>query len=353
MATTITKLFRTGILQSSVEFDEITHTSVKIATDGVYASEFDEVTMDGSGFPADRKTRDGKLLVSGYFDEVDIGTPPPPPPVIEEELFTTSGTYSWTAPAGVTEVNVVAVGGGASGQTRGDSGSNNEGAGGGGGGLGWKNNIPVIPGQSYTVVVGQGGIVQPSQSGGDSYFISPTLVKGGGGQAVTDPAGTGGNAIGGLGGNFVGEGGGNGGNGGDGVQQANGSAGGGGAGGYSGNGGNGARQSAGQYDGALATDGQGGGGGGGNGQFGGGGGGVGLSGQGTSGLKGSSTFETGTIIAQGGSGGAAPNGRQGGLYGGGGGGNEYTFLQTPTGNGANGAVRIIWGAGVSFPNNAA
>jgi hypothetical protein len=77
MATTITKLFRTGILQSSVEFDEITYTTVKFATDGVYASEFDEVTMDGSGFPAERRTRDGKLLVSGYFDEVGIsGTLP-------------------------------------------------------------------------------------------------------------------------------------------------------------------------------------------------------------------------------------------------------------------------------------
>eukprot|EP00047_Mylnosiga_fluctuans_P024645 m.166012 g.166012 ORF g.166012 m.166012 type:complete len:97 (-) comp9897_c1_seq16:77-367(-) len=31
------------------------------------------------------------------------------------------------------------------------------GYGGGGGGLGWKNNIPVVPGQSYTVVVGAGG----------------------------------------------------------------------------------------------------------------------------------------------------------------------------------------------------
>jgi hypothetical protein len=77
MATTITKLFRTGVLQSAVEFDEVTHTSVKIATDGVYASEFDEVTMQEVGAPAERKTRDGKLLVSGYFDEVGIsGTLP-------------------------------------------------------------------------------------------------------------------------------------------------------------------------------------------------------------------------------------------------------------------------------------
>ena len=69
MATTITKLYRTGILQSSVEFDEITHSVVKISPTGVYASEFDEVTMSGEPV-AERRTRDGKLLVSGEFDEV-------------------------------------------------------------------------------------------------------------------------------------------------------------------------------------------------------------------------------------------------------------------------------------------
>jgi hypothetical protein len=37
---------------------------------------------------------------------------------------------------------------------------------GGGGGLGWKNNIEVVPGQSYTVVVGAGGATDgPNFSG--------------------------------------------------------------------------------------------------------------------------------------------------------------------------------------------
>jgi PKD repeat protein len=73
-------------------------------------------------------------------------------------LYDTPGNYSWTAPTGVTSVDVVCIGGGGAG-TRGTSPSdvNQLRRGGGGGGLGWKNNIPVTPGQTYTVVVGAGG----------------------------------------------------------------------------------------------------------------------------------------------------------------------------------------------------
>jgi len=45
MATTLTKLYPTGILQSSVAFDEVTYNSVKVSTTGVYAAFFDEVTQ--------------------------------------------------------------------------------------------------------------------------------------------------------------------------------------------------------------------------------------------------------------------------------------------------------------------
>ena len=89
MATTITKLFPTGILQSSVAFDEVTQ-------------------------------------LSGQAE------------------FTTPGTYSWTAPTGVTSVSVVAIGPGATNA-------------GGGGGLTWATGLSVTPGNSYTVVVGAGG----------------------------------------------------------------------------------------------------------------------------------------------------------------------------------------------------
>lgn len=68
MATTLTKLFRNGNLQTSVELDEITYTNVKISPTGVYSSEFDEVTIANQPV-AERRTRDGKLLISGEFDE--------------------------------------------------------------------------------------------------------------------------------------------------------------------------------------------------------------------------------------------------------------------------------------------
>ena len=48
-----------------------------------------------------------------------------------QQAFTTPGTYSWTAPAGVTSVSVVCVGGGGAGGTNGIVFY-----GGGGGGLG-------------------------------------------------------------------------------------------------------------------------------------------------------------------------------------------------------------------------
>ena len=143
-------------------------------------------------------------------------------------LFDTPGTHTWVVPAGVTSVHVVAVGaGGAPGtyypyqMTK---------AGGAGGGLGWKNNIPVTPGESITVKVGQhqGG----GADGEDSYFKDVSTVKGGGGQGAGNYGST---VQAPQGGDYVGDGGGNGG----GSYSRNdpyNQGGGGGAGGYSGNG---------------------------------------------------------------------------------------------------------------------
>ena len=72
-----------------------------------------------------------------------------------QQTYTSAGTYNWTCPANVTSVSVVCIGGGGGG----NGGGNGVGGagGGGGGGLGYKNNISVTPGQTYTVVVGGGG----------------------------------------------------------------------------------------------------------------------------------------------------------------------------------------------------
>ena len=265
-----------------------------------------------------------------------------------EAVFTTPGTYNWTVPAGVTSISAVAVGGGSSGGgielLAGDSGS----SGGAGGELRWKNSIAVISGQVISITVGFGGVVTPTGQlgapGGTSLVGSNLVVANGGGintiyshsnntnlYVGAAPGGSGG----------IGDGGGNGGSGGGSGYNYNG---GGGAGGYTGNGGNG-----GNAGGNAAPSGQGGGGGGGNGgtSYGGSGGGVGLYGQGIDGAGGAAASLPSTGAA-----GQPGSGGTGQLYGGGGGGGNG--LQGLTGAaGGRGAVRIIWGPGRSFPNNAA
>jgi len=247
-------------------------------------------------------------------------------PAASSYLFSTAGSHSWTCPSGLTSVSVVAVGAGA------EAGS----VAGGGGGLGWKNNISVTPGQSYTVVVGAGG---QNKANEHSYFINTTTVMGEGGNAAS-------------GGGYVGDGGGNGGDGqGSGTYQ---DCGGGGAGGYSGDGGDGKSGSTGQ-----AGNGQGGGGGGSmanSGSYTCGGGGVGVYGQGTNGVGGLAAIHpnqhpTTTSAGTGGSGGedavSTYGHSAGGNYGGGGGGGGSG---AGGGNSGGGAVRILWGSGRSFPS---
>jgi surface protein len=259
----------------------------------------------------------------------------------DEQLFVFPGTYTWTAPEGVTSVNAVAVGGGGGGVQAGSF----RGAG-GAGGLGWKNNIPVVPGQSYTVVVGAGGITGPgsaiysppySTSGTDSYFINSSTVVGlGGTQGSTGGSG-------GAGGGYVGDGGGAGGDGGtsDGSTNEN-FGGGGGAGGYTGNGGDGGGSFGGQ-------DGAGGGGGGGIRQQ--WGGGVGLYGQGGNGTRSFISGANNATSPTGGSGGGSGdiyNDFYYSQFGGGGGGTIRDDYRWPAGSGA---VRIVWGDNISFPVN--
>jgi hypothetical protein len=283
-----------------------------------------------------------------------------PTTVVGQSAYTTPGTYSWIAPEGVYRVSVVAVGGG------GGSAVNGSGASGGsGGGLGWRNNIEVVPGQSYDVVVGAGGtretgttLVAPN--GGDSWFKDRNTVVGygglGGGCAVSASF---------PGGKYLGDGGGYGGAGG---QRISGQAGGGGgAGGYTGNGGDGATAQ--NATGVFATDGAGGGGGGGGsaglGRIAGSGGGVGILGQGASGLAGGNTTNAHGGGGFGGSGGGdATNATQtpvgsaytvdnpstGGAYGGGGCGSDGPVATLNEGPGGDGAVRIIWGTGRAFPS---
>ena len=302
-----------------------------------------------------------------------------------EALYGSPGDFTWTAPAGVTKISAVLIGGGG-----GTSNSSCQ-SGGGGGALAWKNNITVVPGQSYNLTVGVGGSHGESsgigshyngQDGGNSTLTvgSETYVayggkggiyRSGGGSEYPQSPGDGGTRSANT------DGGGAGGRGGW-RGSSNAGGGGGGAGGYTGIGGTGGYQGTTTSNGTqTGADGQGGGSGGGaagvgGNQLGGGGGGTGIYGQGASGDGGASTSGPGA----GGKGGSVsntltppgPNNNVGGgrdgtenwgnghesdaFFGGGGG------AQGGGGDGmkgAKGGIRIIWGensAGVArtFPN---
>ncbi len=277
-----------------------------------------------------------------------------------QQSFTSSGTYSWTAPAGFTSISVVCVGGGSGGAYGWSYG------GGAGGGLGYKNNITVTPGSTYTVVVGAGGprsYYNDSNSenrGGTSYFISDSTVAGfGGGRAGANSYLARNTYL--CGGGYVGDGGGRGGN-----VSTSWTSGGAGAGGYSGPGGcidNGWQSSFGggqgdYYSSSYGT---------------GAGGGIGLIGDQGTDRYGTYRYTPFTGYYQstgsnGGGGGHGPHGAngyygenpfvgnpesyndiRGGNYGGGGGGSGTSYGGGP---GGSGGVRIIWPGSRTFPSNA-
>lgn len=256
--------------------------------------------------------------------------------------FTAPGTHTWICPANVYQVCGVCVGGGGGGLQ-----TSSGGGGGAGGGLGWRNAISVVPGQSYTVQVGDGGIANATAGnethGGDSFFISAGTVAGFGGKSATfvDEVR--------AGGGFFHGGSGGGGQGGNSAVKGSGNyaSGGGGAGGYSGSGGQGASAF------GKGTNGTGGAAAGGSGssstgRAAGSGGGVGLFGEGASGVSTGTQNSGYGYPGGGGSGGVTPAFHDaGGVYGGGGGGSDNTLFIK---GGGFGAVRLIWGPGRAFPS---
>jgi hypothetical protein len=291
-------------------------------------------------------------------------------PPIGEEIFHESGVF--TVPSGVEKISVVAVGAGGGGAY---TWSNYAGQ---GGGLAWASNVPVTSGQTINITISGSSTTYSGRTpfninGGDSVVDGIVTAQGGnygnnsrGGYTIhtSAPGVTWG---GGNGGNNLGQ-----------SWQG----GGGGAGGYSNDGGNGGY--------GNGTVGNGGGGGGGGGypsstySFGGGGG-VGIFGEGPNGAGGTYThgnswdsFPSNYSAGKGGSGGKDgigqtnsshggrditwPDGNDfgetvqyhgwGGMYGGGGGGAGTSASNGSFGKGGAGVVRIIWGEGRSFPDNA-
>ena len=264
-----------------------------------------------------------------------------------QTAYTTAGTNSFVVPVGVTSISAVAVGGGGGGA--GAMFDIGPGAGGGGGGLSY-GTFTVTPGETITIIVGDGGSGGTfgsgynGSAGGNSQVKrgSTVLLQGGGGGGTVDYSaynpsdpGSGGTSTG-----TERDGGGSGGDGGGpyGYSAGQKSGGGGGAGGYSGNGGEGGAESSGVY---VATAGSGGGGGGGGcdtSGTGNNGGGVGILGAGSNGSAGSQN-----------SSGGAGSGGSGYTYGGGGGGGKGSsagigWNPANGNNGSVGAVRLVYQA---------
>ena len=240
-----------------------------------------------------------------------------------QQVFTSSGTF--TVPAGVTSICAVAVGRGQNGAA--GDGMGTPGRGGEGGTLSYTNSISVTPGESLTVTIA----TSTSGSTGETTLKRSSTVllaaRAGGqtsGQANVGTSFAGGTAPAPAG--------------------AYGS-GGGGAGGYSAAGGAGGSTGGG---GSAGSGGSGGGGGGGNsGDYSGGGGGVGLLGAGTNGTASSGSGGGGGGGSGGAAGASGGSDSTGGAYGGGGGGGNVDYAG---GNGGGGALRILWGAGRSYPS---
>jgi hypothetical protein len=275
-------------------------------------------------------------------------------PMSGEQLYTSAGTYTFTVPADVTEISVLAIGAGGAGSLA--YYPYTPGAGGGGGGArGYVNGILTTAGMTFSLTVGAGGFATTTgnhangTAGGSSTFSTFITAGGGGGSTAAEQVGGAGGSYSVTGGSS--RGGGKGGRGGDGQWEVR-SGGGGGAAGYSGDGGQGGK--AGQNDGKAGAGGGGGGGSGGGGLniggMGGGGGGVGLYGQGANGAGGIAPNSHG-VGGTGGSGGQ--NGMMGTrsvIYGAGGGGIFTSSISTHSCS--SGAVRIIWGKDRGFPFSA-
>ncbi len=105
-------------------------------------------------------------------------------PTLNSQTFTNNGTF--TVPAGVTSIQVEAVGGGGGGGT--DSAQEP----GGGGGAYARSFVAVSPSQQHSVTIGAGG--GPNVDGGDSIFGSNLVVAKGGLKGLGATAGAGGAA---------------------------------------------------------------------------------------------------------------------------------------------------------------
>lgn len=101
--------------------------------------------------------------------------------------YKTAGAFTYTVPAGVTELGVYMVGGGGSGGAATAKSSSNYSAGASGGAAGYGKNVimTVTPGQQIPVVVGSGGF-KVTANGGSSYSDDAKSGNAGGTTSFND-----------------------------------------------------------------------------------------------------------------------------------------------------------------------
>jgi hypothetical protein len=131
--------------------------------------------INAAGKPYDAlivQQTDGSAQWIPFTSEVTNQTPTTPALYLS---FTVPGTYSWKCPTGVTQIAVVCIGGGGAGGSR----SQNQG---GGGGACLITIYSVVPGQSYSLVVGAGGVanVAGGSDAANTTFDSGAVIAAGG-----------------------------------------------------------------------------------------------------------------------------------------------------------------------------
>lgn len=132
-----------------------------------------------------------KVLSAILITLLALAALPVSPARAATDTYSTAGTFTWTAPAGVTSVTVEVWGGGGRGGSFG--GGMGEAVGGGGGGGAYSSSvISVTAGNDYTVVVGAGSTT--TAAGGQSYFINATTVMAVGGNSSNSGTGATGGA---------------------------------------------------------------------------------------------------------------------------------------------------------------
>jgi hypothetical protein len=125
-----------------------------------------------------------KFIAASLIVMLALTALPAPTASAATDTFETAGTFTWTAPAGVTSVTVSVWGGGGKGGSISGGSGETTGGGGGGGAYSTKTNIAVTPGTGYSVIVGAGS--SSTAAGGDSYFIDASTVLAKGGNSVAD-----------------------------------------------------------------------------------------------------------------------------------------------------------------------